>query len=144
MTTKQFSLLGVLLTAMSWVWPASAQVTVCSHSRPNWDSDLGDATWVTEMLHILSSSGVLALFVVMVLAIKFKKLGFTVVVTTASLLACYFFYNAWTVSDSKSVMFRSIVEGCVGPPYGAIAVILGAATFVIGWQFFGKPKRATS
>lgn len=144
MTTKQFSLLGVLLTAMFWVWPASAQITVCSHSRPNWDSDLGDATWVTEMLHILSSSGVLALFVVMILAIKFKNLGFTVVVTAAALIASYFFYNAWTISDPKSVMFRSIVEGCVGPPYGAIAVILGAATIMIGWQLFGKPKRATS
>ena len=143
MTFKRFSLLGVLLTAMLWVWPASAQVSVCSHSRPNWDSDLGDATWVTEMLHILSSSGVLALFVVMILAIKFKNLGFTVVVTAAALMASYFFYNAWTVSDSKSVMFRSIVEGCVGPPYGAIVVILGAATVVIVWQFFGKPKRAT-
>ena len=144
MTLRQFSLLGVLLTAMFWVWPASAQVTVCSHSRPNWDSDLGDATWVTEMLHILSSSGVLALFIVMVLAIKFKNLWFSVVVASAGLLASYFFYNAWTVSDPKSVMFRSIVEGCVGAPYGAIAVILGAALVVIGWQFFGKPKRAVS
>ena len=144
MTLKQFSLLGALSTAMFWVWPASAQVTVCSHSRPNWDSDLGDATWFTEMLHILSSSGVLALFVVMVLAVKFKNLWFSLVVTSAALLACYFFYNAWTVSDSKSVMFRSIVEGCVGAPYGAIAVILGAALVVIGWQMFGKPKRVTS
>ena len=144
MTLKQFSLLGVLLTAMAWVWPASAQVTVCSHSRPNWDSDLGDATWVTEMLHILSSSGVLALFVVMVLAIKFKNLWFSLVVTSAGVLASYFFYNAWTVSDPKSVMFRSIVEGCVGPPYGAIAVIMGAAAVVIVWQFFGKPRGATS
>jgi len=144
MTLKQFSLPGFLLTAMFWVWPASAQVTVCSHSRPNWDSDLGDATWLTEMLHILSSSGVLALFVVMVLAIKFKNLGFTVVVTAAALIVCYFFFNAWTVSDSKSVMFRSILEGCVGPPFGAIAVIFGAAAFLIGWQFFGNPKRATS
>ena len=144
MTTKQFSLLGILLTATFWVWPASAQVTVCSHSRPNWDSDLGDATWLTEMLHILSSSGVLALFVVMVLAIKFKNLWFSFVVTSAGLLASYFFYNAWTVSDPKSVMFRSIVEGCVGPPYGAIVVILGAAALVIVWQFFGKSKRVTS
>jgi len=144
MTLKQFSLLGVLLTAMFWVWPASAQVTVCSHSRPNWDSDLGDATWLTEMLHILSSSGVLALFVVMILAIKFKNLWFSFVVTSAGLLASYFFYNAWTVSDPKSVMFRSIVEGCVGPPYGAIAVILGAAAIVIVWQFFGKPRGAAS
>lgn len=144
MTLRQFSLLGVLLTAMLWVWPASAQITVCAHSRPNWDSDLGDSNWLTEMLHILSSSGVLALFVVMVLAIKFKNLWFSLVVTSAGLLASYFFYNAWTVSDPKSVMYRSIVEGCVGPPYGAIAVILGAAIIVIGWQFFGKPKRATS
>ena len=144
MTLKQFSLLGLLLTAMFWVWPASAQVTVCSHSRPNWDSDLGDATWVTEMLHILSSSGVLALFVVMILAIKFQNLWFSLVVTLAGLLASYFFYNAWTVSDPKSVMFRSIVEGCVGPPYGAIAFILGAAIIVVGSQFFGRTRGATS
>ena len=144
MTLRQFSLLGVLLTAMLWVWPASAQITVCAHSRPNWDSDLGDATWVTEMLHILSSSGVLALFVVMVLAIKFQNFWFSLIVTSAGLLASYFFYNAWTVSDPKSVMFRSIVEGCVGPPYGAIAVILGAAALVIVCQFFRKSKRATS
>ena len=144
MTLRQFSLLGVLLTAMLWVWPASAQITVCAHSRPNWDSDLGDATWLTEMLHILSSSGVLALFVVMVLAIKFQNFWFSLIVTSAGLLASYFFYNAWTVSDPKSVMFRSIVEGCVGPPYGAIAVILGAAALVIVCQFFGKSRRATS
>lgn len=141
MFVKPVSYLSALLAASTFPGIALAQVTVCNHSRPNWESDLGDANWFTEMLHILSSSGVLALFIVMVLAVRFKNLWFTIVVALAALVACFFFYNAWTVSDPKSVMFRSIIEGCVGPPYGGIVVILGAVCVMVGWQFFGKPGK---
>ncbi|MEO0944612.1 MAG: hypothetical protein AAFY06_07180 [Pseudomonadota bacterium] len=122
--------------------PVAAQASVCSHSRPNWDITLGDTTWVGEALHILTSSGVIALFLAMVLAVRFKNVWFTLVLSAVTLVACYFYHNAWTVSDPKSVMFRSITEGCVGPPYGAILVLLAAVLVLLGWQFLGTRRHA--
>lgn len=120
--------------------PGPVFAAVCDQSRPGWQPSDGPVTIFGEALHQLTTSGVAGLLVVMILALRFRNVWFTLVITLIAFIVAYLLYIAW--SDPKGLMLASIAEGCVGPPFGAMAVLIGAGAFVLFWQFNGKKRSA--
>lgn len=131
--------LGVLLSLATT--PAFA--FACENTRPHWNAADGNMTMLGETLHILTGSGAIGLLIVMILAARFQNFWFTCVICACAFGAAFLYYNAWSAADPKSTMAASIAEGCVGPPYGGITILILAALLLITWQFFG-PKRQQS
>lgn len=133
------ALIGMMLTLVS----SPAFAIACENTRPHWNAADGNMTILGETWYILTGSGVIGLFIVMILAARFGNLWFTLIIVASSLAAAFLYYNAWTSADPNSTLAASIAEGCVGPPYGGISILLLAALVLIAWQFFG-PKRQQS
>lgn len=133
------AILGVSLTLVST--PAFA--FACENTRPHWNAADGNVTMLGEAVHILTGSGAIGLFIVMILAARFQNRWFTFIIAASALGAAFLYYNAWTSADPKSTLAASIAEGCVGPPYGGMGVLILAAFALIAWHFFG-PKRQQS
>lgn len=112
----------------------------CENTRPHWNATDGNMTVLGETLHIMTGSGVIGLLIVMILAARFQNRWFTCVISACAFAAAFLYYNAWSAADPKSTMAASIAEGCVGPPYGGIIILILATLLLIMWQLFG-PKR---
>jgi len=128
---------GALLPATT----LSAFARACENTRPNWSAADGPMTMLGETLHIVTGSGVIGLFVLMALAARFKNRWFTWVVCACAFGAAFLYYNAWTAADPKSPFRVSIEEGCVGAPYGGIAILVVTALALIAWQYFGPERK---
>lgn len=133
----------MFLTAGSFLLPDPAFAIACENTRPSWDPADGPMSIWGETLHIMTGSGVIGLLIVMILAARFQNFWFTAIVTACAFGASCLYYNAWVSADPKSTLSASISEGCVGPPFGGIALLLIAAFVLFAWQLFG-PKRQQS
>lgn len=122
---------------------AQANPSVCANSRPNWDVSDGAMTMIEETLYLLTTPGILALLIALAMALRFRNLWFTFTISLLSFVICYLFYVSWASPNIGSVVERSIVEGCVGPPYGAMMVLTLIGTFAIFWQFYKTREQAS-
>lgn len=140
---KLAALKKAMISIMLTFGATPAFAAACQNTRPNWIEADGPMTMLGETWHIMSGSGVIGLFIIMILAARFQNRWFTLIIAACALGAAFLFYNAWSAADATSTIAASIAEGCVGAPYGGISILILAAFLLIIWQFFG-PKRQQS
>lgn len=131
--------LSLTLTLVSTPAFASA----CKNTRPLWEASDGAMTWLGETFYILTGSGVIGLFILMVLAARFRNRWFTIIVAASAFLAAFLYFNAWSSADPTSTIVASIAEGCVGPPHGGISILILCALVLITWQFWSERRQGS-
>ncbi|MEO1066837.1 MAG: hypothetical protein AAFW47_05595 [Pseudomonadota bacterium] len=125
----------LILTGLSLL-PSSALASACKQVRPSWRAEDGAVSMIGEASYLILSPGGIVVVALVVLAARFRKPTFSLVIAAAAAVPA--FLNYYVTLNPVGIDVTAREEGCIGDPTLGIAFFAMLAIVPLITQFFLK------